>query len=213
MKTRIDIFLMIVIIMAVIFILTASVNHAKIPLPNETMSLKIPISDFKTGDIIFRDGRGIISSIFRKLSLTDKQFSHAGIIHIENEKRYVYHLIGGEDNPGNVMQKESLESFCSKSNAGAFGIYRSDLPGNLIDRVATCYFSRAIMFDLQFNLDTDDKMYCTEMVYKILTAVSGNKNYIPLTVVNEMKYVACDNIFLSPHCKKIFSMNYSTHEK
>jgi hypothetical protein len=174
----------------------------------------IPDSLFNSGDLIFRDGRGYISNAFRKLSRTDPRYSHAGIIHRENGKVYVYHLIGGEDNKNNKMKKDDLDDFINPLQANSFGIYRCDLDGNKIDSIASIYFKQQIVFDADFNLSTDDKMYCTEFLYKILTKVSGKENYLPLTVLPGMKYVACDNIYLSSHSKNIYSLNYEfTNEK
>ena len=82
-----------------------SVNNIKIPL--------IPDSLFSSGDIIFRDGRGVISSAFRRLSLTDPRYSHAGIIHKENGLVFVYHILGGERGQNNKMRKDLLSYYCN----------------------------------------------------------------------------------------------------
>ena len=168
----------------------------------------IPVTLFHSGDIIFRDGRGVISSAFRRLSLTDPRYSHAGIIHKENGVVYVYHILGGERNPNNKMRKDLLSYFCSPLQSNSFAVYRMDQNGKKIDSLAAYYFLKKLEFDTGFNLATDNKMYCTELIYKILIMVSGQDNFLPLTTISGLKYEACDNIYLSSHSKKIYSINY-----
>jgi hypothetical protein len=162
-------------------------------------------STLKSGDIIFRDGRGVMSNAFKKFSLTSPEYSHAGIIHIEKNNAFVYHTIGGEDNKSNEMQKEPLINFCSSYQANSFAIYRTIFNGSAIDSIAGNYFNSKLEFDTSFDLYSEDKMYCTELVYKILNKVSQKNNFIPLTTVSGIRYVACDNIFLSPCLKLIFT--------
>jgi hypothetical protein len=190
--------LCVVIVLASSRMTTSVHNYSRISFPD---------SLFHNGDIIFRDGRGVISTIFRNMSLTDQSFSHGGIIHIEGTQCYVYHVIGGEGR-NSVMRKEKIENFCNRNEAASFAIFRTDLDGKKIDSAAGIYYNKRILFDDKFDLHTDDKMYCTELIYKIFTRLSANNNFIPLTTVNNVSYCSCDNIFLSPHLNRIYSYNY-----
>ena len=49
--------------------------------------------------------------------------------------------------------------------------------------VAGNYFRDGLEFDTKFDLGTDDKMYCTEFVYKVFRSALGNQNYISLSAV------------------------------
>jgi len=173
--------------------------------PNSNIS--IPDSLFLPGDIIFREGRGIISDAFRQMSLNDKKYSHAGIIHGYNNQLYVFHTIGGEENKDRKMRMDLLSDFISPLQSNAFAVYRTDLDNMKIDSIASTFYGNEVKFDAEFDLGTLDKLYCTEMVYRILTHVSGNDNYLPLTELSGVKYVSCDNIYLSPHLKNIFTQN------
>jgi hypothetical protein len=165
----------------------------------------IPDSLFRSGDIVFRDGRGFLSNAFKKMCLTDRSYSHAGIIHIQDKCTYVLHVIGDRENKSREMRKDMLSDFCSGKISNGYAVYRSDLPGAKIDSIAVVYYNSRLQFDDKFDLSDDDKMYCTELVSKVLCTVSGNKNYLPLTEVAGIKYIACDNIYLSPHLHKLFS--------
>lgn len=85
------------------------------------------LNQLKSGDLIFRHGRGFISNAFQKLSKEDPRYSHAGIIEVENGQAFVYHCIGGEENKSNKMKRETLSAFCRPDHNHTFGIYRTDL--------------------------------------------------------------------------------------
>ena len=212
MKKFPDLLLMIVVLATLIMFTFSSFNNQANDNPSKN-KIKVsvpsfPDSLFQSGDLIFREGRGFISTAFRKLSLIDPRYSHAGIIHREKEKIFVYHIIGGEGNSSGVIRKDFLSIFCSPLQSNAFGIYRTDQDGHKIDSLAGYYYSKKIGFDPAFNLASDDKMYCTELLYKILKKVSGQENFLPLTTLSGMKYESCDNIYLSSHSKKIYSFRY-----
>ncbi len=174
-------------------------------IPATSLPYNIYDSLFQSGDLIFRDGRGVISTAFRMFSLKSPLYSHAGIVHRENGEIYIYHIIGGESNSPEKMKKESLTSFIDPIQANAFAVYRFNISPDLIDSFATVFYSKNIEFDKKFDLKSSDKMYCTELVYRILQKASGDKNLIPLTEISGIQFVACDNIYLSPNSKIIYS--------
>ena len=169
------------------------------------------IKTLKTGDLILRHGRGFISNAFMSLSFKEAKYSHSGIIHIENGQAYVYHAIGGEENVDNKMRKDLIKDFCDPQYVHSFGIYRYDLNDdqlNQYDSLATDYYKKGLQFDTHLDLATDSVMYCSELIYKLLTRVSGDKNYISLSEVTGYKYVAIDNLYLNKHCNFIYNYNY-----
>ena len=169
------------------------------------------IHSLRSGDLIFRHGRGFISNSLAHFSKKDSRYSHAGIITFINGKPYVYHSIGGEENITNKLRRESLTTFCNPDNNHSFGIYRLDLNQMQLremDSAASAYYKAGLEFDTDFDLATDDKMYCTEFVYKIINGIVHDKNYIPLSEVSGKKYVACDDIYINPHSTKIYSYVY-----
>jgi len=178
---------------------------------NQWKKAKPAYSSLKSGDIIFRHGRGFISNTLMSLGQREKKYSHAGIVSVENGNVYVYHAIGGEQNISNKLRRDKLEDFCSPQDIHAFGIYRSDFNPEQIQQVLAKvydYYKNELQFDTKFDLTTNDKMYCTEMIYKIFIGVAGEGNYISLSAVGNKKYVACDDIYLNSHFQKIYSYTY-----
>ena len=59
------------------------------------------------------------------------------------------------------------------------------------------------MFDMQFDLASDNRMYCTEFVYKAVEEASNHKILLSTTTLNHKKFVAPDNLFINPACVEI----------
>src|SRR5205823_1030742 len=99
----------------------------------------------------------------------NKTYSHSGIVVIEDGKPYVYHSIGGEDNPDAVLRRDPASFFFSPLNNFGFGIARYDMADSTIGKlkgIVKQYYKEKIKFDLDFDLKTDDRLYCAEFVYK-----------------------------------------------
>lgn len=172
-----------------------------------------PVSDnvlrkFETGDIVLRNGKGFISDVFKNFSLHEKRFSHAGIVVVEHGRVEVYHIIGEENNG---MKKELFSDFCNSNYNSAFAVYRYDFSAEQKQRMETeakrLFFSHT-KFDEVFDLSSDSKMYCTEMIYKIVEKVTGTKNYLPTSVLNNRQYIAPDNLYKNVHSTLIYETTY-----
>ena len=139
---------------------------------SEISSIKIPIDKLRTGDIILREGKSFVSQAMRTFSQTDKHFSHAGIIVIKDKQVYVCHVMAAEGKRSNKIRLEPVHSFCNKTDNSSFAVYRSDVNPDHIESILTAYFQKGISFDTDFDLKSDQQMYCTELVYKVLTAAN-----------------------------------------
>ncbi|REJ83498.1 MAG: hypothetical protein DWQ44_03645 [Bacteroidetes bacterium] len=174
----------------------------------ETM-VEIPGAELiKTGDVILLEGNSFVSSVFRNFSLREKKYSHAGIAVLEGQEVFVIHMEAGK---GRGILKEKLRHYCSEIENRSYAIYRAGLNEQqiqtLLGRIKH-YVSIQPMFDLEFNLDTDDKMYCTEFIYKVFNEAAGDPNFITLSSVSGSRYVACDDIQLNSGFRKIYSHSY-----
>lgn len=160
----------------------------------------------KTGDLILRTGKDFTSETMRLLSTKDKTYSHCGIASYEHDSLFVYHSIGGEWNPDQKLRRDPFEIFCNPYENRGYGIFRYKLTpkenAKLINIVQSLY-ARGIMFDMQFDLATDDRMYCSEFVYKSVEKASNNKIVLPTTTLHNIKFVAVDNLFINPNCVEI----------
>jgi hypothetical protein len=158
------------------------------------------------GDLIMRTGRDFTSETMRQLSAQDKTYSHCGIASIEHDSVFVYHSIGGEWNPDQKLRRDPFEIFCNPFENRGFGIFRYKMSpkenAGLISVVQKFYKER-IKFDMQFDLASDERMYCAEFVYKAVEAASHNKIALSTTTLNHIRLVVPDNLYMNPACNEI----------
>ena len=145
------------------------------------------------GDIICRLAVRFWSELFSNLSVTDKRFSHMGIIRINNGVVTVIHAEGstglGTDYVSEVPLAEFLEV------ARRIGVYRiNGIDAGQISQTALEYVG--IPFDWEFDMDDESKLYCTELLYIILKRImpdikldtvylkKSGKEIIPLEAVS-----------------------------
>ncbi|KXK43663.1 MULTISPECIES: YiiX/YebB-like N1pC/P60 family cysteine hydrolase [Nitrosomonas] len=135
------------------------------------------------GDLVFRTGRDIMSRLV--LSQGDSsRFSHVGIILKQESDLVVVHALPGEGtSPGGVLV-EPLSVFAASDNASDIGFYRiKGIDANARNSIRE-YVLRQIgkPFDNDFLLSEDEKMYCTELVLKALSAAG-------ISVVTSMPHI------------------------
>lgn len=160
----------------------------------------------QAGDIITRTGIDFTSESLRHLCKKDITYSHCGIISREHDTLFVYHALGGEINPDQKLKKETLAAFCDGLDNKGFGIFRLPLSPSIrlrVDSLLHSYYAAGLPFDMDFDLQSDDKMYCSEFVYKVFTLAFQQPHFFSTTQVGKMEYVGVDDIFLQPQCREI----------
>ena len=141
------------------------------PFLNKTTNIKnIPLTNLNNGDLVLRCGRSTESYA---VYLADKnaEFTHLGIISIEDEIPFVIHVVPDKNK---LVRKESLKEFLKPKNASEFAIYRSHYNKFFLDKVvqeANSFYLKKYEFDNNYDLETDSKLYCTELVLKAFNNV------------------------------------------
>lgn len=163
-------------------------------------------SFINSGDIIFRNGTDEVSRAARSMNRKDTSFSHCGFVYKENDSFFVYHAIGGIYNPDQKLKREQLESFCNPAENDAVGIYRFTLnkeEEEKLNKIVKSYFKAGLKFDLFFNFQSDDVMYCSEFVFKSLNQ-SKKGDLTKYVRLDTIPYgVTTDDIFLNENCRLI----------
>jgi len=179
--------------------------------PFNTRQIDSATGLLQNGDIVVRTGADITSYMFTQFNQKDKTYSHCGIVHIEHGYPFVYHSIGGEDNPDQRIRKDSVRFWFSPANNLGFGIVRFDADSSGISRVvhtAERYYGQKRMFDMDFDLRTDDRLYCAEFVYKVWNTAMKDSNFITPSRLFGYTFVAVDNLFLNSHARFICQVRY-----
>lgn len=165
----------------------------------------------KDGDLVMRQGIDISSFLLAQMNLKNKTFSHCGVVIVEHGYPFVYHCLGGEDNPNEEMRRDSVSYFLSPVSNFAFGITRFDFTPRQVDslkkRVVALYKEK-VKFDMQFDLKTDDRLYCAEFVCKTFNKITGDSCFVRPSRVFGYSYVAIDNLFINPHARMIWQVKY-----
>ncbi len=157
-----------------------------------------------TGDIVLRRGKGLISDKFRRMSLSDKSFSHSGIIVKDGDTFYVYHMYQDMANPG--LKKEILCEFVDPLVSSMSAVCRydiDDIQKKELEKNIHWNYSNQCTFDDKFELG-NDAYYCTEWIRHEFTIVTKDSTYIPTSQIDDFEYVAPDNLYLNQHAQLIF---------
>ena len=184
---------------------------ARASLPENIRMQKTMIEKLKTGDVVTRLGNDIISEMISQLNRNDRSFSHCGLVVVEDGYPMVYHSIGGEDNPDERLRRDSVQIFWSGKTNFAIGAFRYRLDertiSRLTDSVHAC-FERRPLFDMQFNLEDDDKMYCAEFIAKMFNRATDSADYISTSTLAGKAYYPIESVFNNLHTYEIGRYTY-----
>jgi len=163
-------------------------------------------SFIRTGDLILRKGNDFTSESLSSLNRRDKTWSHCGIASIEGDSVFVYHALGGDFNPDQKILREPVAVFGDAHSNRGMGIYRYALaPGHigaLMDTVKS-YYRQGIMFDMEFDLVSDDRMYCAEFVCKAYEHGTNGLLKFPQSRIGSFVFIGVDDLFLLPGCNPV----------
>lgn len=182
------------------------------------------------GDLVMRLNQDPNSRYIKNFNRIDKCYSHAGIVLFENGFPFIYHIVNGEENPGEKMRRDSLSQFADPRKNLAFGIYRyklNDIEIKKIKALIRNWYKKGVRFDPEFKLDTDNKMYCSEMIMKALakgtnnrimtetTALNGFESgvlsaylQLPFSYTKKLRIVSMDNLYKNQYCEIIEKYTY-----
>jgi len=153
------------------------------------------------GDIICRLGEMFWSRFFKDISLTDKRFSHIGIIRISDGKISVIHAEGTTEPGKDFVKEEKFEDFIK--NARAIGIYRiNNIEGNQISDLAYGYIGTP--FDWQFDMHNNSELYCTELLYAVLKRATPELRLNTIFFKDEKEIIPIDAVSNSGDFSEVY---------
>jgi hypothetical protein len=184
----------------------------------------------KEGDLVVRLNRDPSSRFIKYFNRHDKSYSHAGIVLSDHGYLYVFHIVDGEENPDEKLRKDSLIRFCNPRKNTAYGIYRYNMSAAEISSlkgIVQKWYANGVRFDSAFSLASDDRMYCSEMVSKALTAATAGRimsepipltkveasfltgyTHLPFDYTSRLWIVPVDALYSNPSCHLIKRYNY-----
>lgn len=135
----------------------------------EMPTSSVDCSDFRSGDIIFRCGRGLESKVVTAFSQGD--YSHIGLLYEKEGQWYVIHAVPGEAPQGEpeYLKCEAIADFLheDKSIREAWGrIDCSDELAQEAARYAMSQVEQKKCFDNDYSIDDTTRYYCSELVWQ-----------------------------------------------
>lgn len=174
-------------------------------------SIDTAIAYLRTGDVVLRKGIGTFSNLLAEVNLRDKSYSHCGIAVVENGYPFIYHAIGGEDERRPCIRRDSASRFFSPRTCIGGAIARYSFADSVLGGIKNTirwYRSRKPVFDTRFSLQTEDSLYCSEFVYRVIAAATADTGYIPISSIPKGRFVGTDDLFLNPHASIVWRVNY-----
>lgn len=181
------------------------------------------------GDLIVRMTDDLISEQIKFLNEKEKIYSHAGIIIIKNNQPFVCN-IAPNDPKNDTIQIVPFDSFINPDKNLKCALYRYDLSmeeKDSLTKVLLNYKANDLRFDWLYDLNTDDKMYCAELIDKSLQKATHSrikmrqanipdamqptvfaffkKEHITKKMISQRKIITIDNLYLRKDCEKIMS--------
>jgi Permuted papain-like amidase enzyme, YaeF/YiiX, C92 family len=167
----------------------------------------------QNGDVVFRNGTDEVSRAARTMNRVDTSYSHCGLVFIEKDTVFVYHALGGSYNPSQKLRRESIDSFCTPVDNDRFALYRYNMNNTMVEKLKITvagYYNTGLRFDLYFNFFSDDKMYCSEFVFKSLNnAYNDSLNKYVRTDAVPFG-IAIDDIFLNEHSTEVKRVEFKS---
>lgn len=179
--------------------------------PENLRAIDSAVRLLRDGDLALRTGADATSVMLRQMNQHDKSYSHCGIVFVEHGYPFVYHSIGGEDNPDAALRRDSASVFFSPKGNERLGIARLELNAGEVKKlhsIARRRWLARVPFDMNFNLETDDRLYCAEFVYKSVREATGDTSYFQRSQLLDKTYVGVDNLYAPKHARLICDVRY-----
>lgn len=182
----------------------------------------------KDGQLITRSSNDFESMIFQNFSRRERAYSHSGIVFKEDSIFVVYHCVEGDENPSGICKREPFDSFINplqKTGLGIFQYLLSGMETKKLHSILKKDYDSKIPFDISFNLQTNDSLYCSEMIYKALKQATNNRIILPSSYIENFRpkimgyknnhlffkrfeFIGIDDLYLNPFCKEIIRIKY-----
>ena len=200
-----------------LFLAACQVRSSSIPddtifLNKAADSIRTCLPLIRTGDLITRTGNDFTSESLRQLNRRDQTYSHCGIAIIENDSVFVYHALGGEFNPDQALLREYFPAFASPQYNRGVGIYRFPLSTTAVRQLTQTVqlLHRAcIPFDMDFDLITNERLYCAEFVTKAYRAGTDGWLHFDTSRLGNRLFAGVDDCFLQSSCRLVKRVRYS----
>lgn len=139
---------------------------------------KRELSLLRPGDIIMRQGFGMVSDMISNTLDEDYRISHCGIVAHDSVGRLrVIHSVSSSLSDWDGVQDVNMKGFFLESKQNSLIIVRfrdtNDVPLAELANTAQSYLDRRVPFDEKFDITEQETMYCSEMIWSAILETYG----------------------------------------
>ena len=130
------------------------------------------------------------------VSSGERRFSHVGVVSLFRGQPVVIHAIYDVEKKRDGVVVDAIHSFLSEADDWA--VYRVNMRLELRNKIAELAIdanAASIPFDNQFDLASEDHVYCTEFVWRIVNRVVGSDLVKATISFGNRKIVAISDVY------------------
>lgn len=161
-------------------------------------------SEVQSGDIIFIGGTDIWTQMAAAFSENDDRFGHTGILLREGSTLSVIEaggfILGAEAGVAATPAEDFIRG------ATDVAVFRPALSPDAREAMldyARAAAKAALPFDRDWRLDTADEVYCTEFVWRALSAGTEGDPVPARTRAGSLEIIALDDLLASPLLEEV----------
>jgi uncharacterized protein YycO len=134
------------------------------------------INSLCAGDVVLREGYGLVSATIAERLTGKYRFSHCGVL-VETDSGFqVVHSLSSSLSKIDGVQQCALAEFVRQSKPGSLAVTRLKKTADrqiLVDQVLW-YLGQNIGFDHRFDAEDSSTLYCSELIWRALLRGGGS---------------------------------------
>lgn len=162
--------------------------------PEPSFAIADALAALQPGDVVFIGSDDALWGRIGALVTGDRHvFAHVGMAARRDEELVIVHAGGSPTNPDAEVAAEPAADFLAR--AERVGVYRPALPD--ADQAAArglAYADGGARFDGAFSLETEDRLYCTELVWRALSQTAGHDVAPDKSQWGDVTYIAIEDL-------------------
>lgn len=179
-----------------------TVSRGSGAIAEDSLSVSVPP---RSGDVVLRQGTGFWSVVFANLNRQDRRFSHVGIVVREERRWRVIHAEADNLGRHGAVRIDDWNDFVAGVARVAMLRLEDTAAAARAADTAWHMYRDTLPFDLRFDLEDAEAVYCTELAWRALSHALGRDPLPDKPVIQGREVVLVENFLLDiPELKRIY---------
>ncbi len=206
---KISLFIVSTLVLITLFLFAYEYKSEQEQLHNKYRLSKAEMDSLQDGDIILRQGFGIVSESISKTLSEEYRISHCAIVRRPNpDSIVIIHSVSSSLSDVDGVQTCEINKFIQESQPNTVIVVRfisNDGKSNsAISERANYYLHQQIPFDSDFDVKDSTKFFCTELIWKVLKD-EYHKDILNIDQPDQLNANKFSVFWDSPHFKVILN--------